>query len=226
MRKSLISLLSAMAVFGVAAAPGNAAILTLGTSEQGWIDQNDNGNGNGNTNNYLVGNCGTNDCRVGEFRNFFGFSIPTLTGNVVSASLVINTALVIMGQSPSLTVQFTSLNTTNSFAALGTGTFYASITYTPSDAFLTETITLNAAALADIAAAEGGIFLVGGRDISPTTFGPTAPDQLVYGSSGGPQQLVITTAEQQVPEPGSLSLLGAALLGVGVFRRRFRRIKG
>lgn len=218
MRRSLISVLSAAGLLSFAAS-ASAAVITLNASEQGWIAQNNDSNGTTSTNNYIVGNCGANDCREGEFRNFFGFSIPTLGGSIVSVNLVINTALGIFQQSPSLTVQFTSLGSTNSFAALGTGTFYGSFTYGPSDSFQTESIALGAAALTDIASSQGGTFLLGGRDVSATQFGATSPDQFVFGSSGGAQQLVITTTGQAVPEPGSLGLLGAASLGFWIVRR-------
>jgi hypothetical protein len=38
-------------------------------------------------------------------------------------------------------------------------------------------------------------------------------------------QIVITSAQQVIPEPGSLALLGAALLGVAVTRRRYNKVQ-
>jgi hypothetical protein len=83
---------------------------------------------------------------------------------------------------------------------------------------------LNQSAIATILADQGGIFLIGGRAISATTFDPAALNQLVYEHSGPLDltRLVITTA--QIPEPGGVAPLCAALLGlVGARYLRARR---
>jgi len=75
-------------VLSLSVGTAKADTVTLVATSQGFIDQNGNAAGG---NNYLAGNCGTGDCGVGEFRNFFAFAIPLLSGPVVSASLVLDT---------------------------------------------------------------------------------------------------------------------------------------
>ena len=78
------------------------------------------------------------------------------------------------------------------FNDLGSGVQYASIGVPPYDDPMV--ITLNAAALADINAAAGGFFSIGGT--------------LTPGST--------------VPEPGTIALAGLALVGFAVKFRRLR----
>src|SRR5271166_2990542 len=105
MRKMLIGAVALSSLFAAQARPVSAAVVTLTTSEQGWIFQNDADNGTSNTNNYILGNCPTPTCdnqgtNEGEFRDFFGFTIPALSGNVTSAILEINTFNAVLSQSP------------------------------------------------------------------------------------------------------------------------------
>ena len=147
------------------------------TCGQGWINNGNHGsNGNSSDNNYIVGNCGFNDCNAGEFRDFFQFSIPSFSGPILTADLVLQTWSTVLDQSPSLTYQVTSLPATFGFGDLGTGTVDGTRIYTSTDANMTELIPLDAAAFTDIKAAGGDTFGVGGRAISAITFGPTAQD--------------------------------------------------
>jgi len=71
-----------------------AAVITLDAVQRGWIDQNTNDNGSSANSNYITGNCGANDCETGEFRSWFQFNIPDLTGDILSARFLVNTASV------------------------------------------------------------------------------------------------------------------------------------
>lgn len=204
----------------ISATPALATIYTLSDSEDGWINQNGQTEGAGSNNNYILGNAQNFG---GEFRNFFGFSIPTLDGTLVSATLEINTVLANLNQSPTLTATYTSLATTGSFAALGTGTAYGSFTYNSGDTNLVENITLDAAALAAIIGDQSATFLLGGRATSPVTFGSSQLNQYVYGFSGGEVTLVLNTTPAAVPEPSSLAILGSGLLGLMLLAWRGRR---
>lgn len=195
-----------------------AATVDLIDTGDGFVNNGSSGSdGSRVNNNYLVGNCGANDCSAGEFRDFFTFNVTP--GNYTSATLLIDVAAAVLAQSPTLTYQVTSTSSL-AFANLGTGTVYGTKSYTSADENQTESIVLDAAALAAIDL--GGVFTVSGRVISFTNFGTNTPDQLVFGGSGGsgpPVTLELTTA---VPEPPTWAMLILGFAGVGLvaYRRR------
>jgi len=202
------------------------------------------GDGDAPSNNYVAGNCGAGDCYMGEFRNFFQFSIPKLDGPVISAGLVLDSRSVTLQQSSSVVCQITSLADLFGFDDLGTGTHYGSVTYTHSSQNTVEYINLDEAALAAIESSEGGIFQLGGRIASPVEFGASEPDELVFGHSGGAEELEIVTGpsfpliaagalggrdpatlDPPVPEPATAVLVGATL-GAAVLLRHLRHKAG
>ena len=104
------------------------------------------------------------------------------------------------------------------FNDLGSGTAYGNYVASASDNGRFIDITLNTAGLAAINAAVGSRFLVGGR---LTTVDAGLGSQTVFGFTDQDlpdTQLILTPA--QVPEPGALCLMGAALFALGVTRRR------
>jgi len=210
-------------------AVANATVITLDATQRGFITQSGATNPTNlppGSRDYLLGNCAFASCPVtggGEYRDFFAFTIPVLGGAVTSVEFQISTASVDLSQSSSLTGLFTSLNTITSFAALGTGIAYGSMTYGTADANTTKNIALNPSAIAAILADQGGTFLIGDRTQSATEFDPASPNQLVFEHSGPDNltRLVITTAE--VSEPASLALVGFALWPLLGFRFLQRR---
>jgi hypothetical protein len=210
------------ALFAAQIGLASAGPTDINDSDMGFIAVNGASNGSAPLNNYLLGNCGLDDCAAGEVRDFFAFTIPTLDGSVTSLTLQIPTGLTALLQSSTLTAAFSALTTTSSFAAIGAGTAYGSFTYDASMANSTETITLNAAAIADVEADQGGTFLIGGQVTSATDFDAAAPDQAVFVHGGSsPVVLEITTdgSGSSVPEPASLALLCTGILGLRVARR-------
>src|SRR5216683_5109476 len=135
MTRWLIGAFASAALFTFQAGSASAGVIALDAAERGFITQA------GATNpmnlppgdrDYLLGNCALASCFTtwgGEYRDFFGFAIPLFSGTVTSVELQIDTVGVDLSQSPTLTANFASLNTTSSFAALGTGTTYGSTTY-------------------------------------------------------------------------------------------------
>ena len=172
----------------------SADTISLSATGQGWrtLGPFTPQPNNDPSNNYVVGNCGydpppgNSGCNSGEFRNFFQFSIPSFSGTLVSADLVLYPLDIELLQSPSLTYQVTSLPGSFVFGDLGTGTFYGSRTYTSADALGPAlAISLDADALNAIMAAAGGAFGVGGRVTSATLFGNTELNQVAFSHSGG-----------------------------------------
>lgn len=207
----------AMATFMIAA-PATAAEIVLAASAQGYIAVNGTNDGTGPNNSYAVGNCGEAFCYTGEFRNFFTFDIPTLTGPLTGAALRLDTSGLYLQQNPSITYQVTSTSGVN-FAALGTGVFYGQKTYTIADFDVVHDIELSGAALAAIGAG-GGSLTISGRVTSPTDFGGGELNQLVFTGTGSAQQLVLTTAA--VPEPGTWALMIVGFGAAGAAMRRCR----
>lgn len=208
----------ALAAASLAASAAHAAT-TLTETQQSWLTATDSGVAHGIFN-PIVGFCGAGDCsgaRIAEYRDFFKFTIPTLTQPLASATLVVDAGLVILDQSPSITVQFTSTSA-QTFASLGGGVVFATQTFTSADNGKTFNISLDAAALAAIAAtAPGGTFEISGRAISPFNTSSTSSDQLTL-AGNTPAQLVLTP----VPEPTTwlLLLAGFSSLGMALRRRR------
>lgn len=205
--------------FSLCSPLAHASTVSVLASEQGWITQGGTSNGTSDSNNYLVGSC--TSCRVasGEFRNFFAFNIPALSGPAVSATFVIDTFTLTLNQSSPLVYTITSTSSLD-FAALGTGTVFGSHTYTSGGSFVVD-IALDSAALSAIGS--GGLTLfVSGRVTSPTSFGLNEPDQFVFGGSQGQQELLITTAGE-TPLPAALSLFASGMGALGVLSWRRKR---
>lgn len=206
-----------------------------------------------NNDNYLVGG------GVNEVHNWFLFAIPApAVGQAYTGATLrlFNPMPVPPGflggyQSPDPTETYSVTNFTGSFSDLvadngngnnasiyndlGTGADYGSVVVSSADNGTFVTVTLSAAALADINAAagqpltSGGNFALGG--FISTTDGESRTIEQVFGISGGGNlsdtQLVLTQSvvgAAAAPEPGTFALtLWVPALGVGGFFASRRR---
>jgi hypothetical protein len=177
---------------------------TAGTLNQGWWSDFA-GNSNDNDN-IIVGSIQL-DNLVANYNDFFTFLLSEIQpGSVVSATLRINDVGFGAGPFPvtyslfdvstdARVLNFNDVGSPNLgiFGDLGSGVLYAStgLNGNPSSPF---DIVLDASAVADINGAAGGYFSIGGT--------------LTPGSV------------QEVPEPGTVALLGIALAVMAAARRR------
>jgi PEP-CTERM motif len=138
--------------------------------------------------NYQAGFDGFNNNPLSEVRNFFAFDLSDLSGPITSATLTIPSNPFGAGYentSGSASITYTNWDVSTSvddlgdgtnglstFADLGSGVKFGSTLIGPND--LVTTVTLDAAALEDISAAEGKEFAIGGSAMATIAGVPEA----------------------------------------------------
>lgn len=206
------------ALIGAVSHPASADDFSINDSEEGWVCNGACAGNNGTdpNNNYIAGVL-TGD----QYRNWFEFSIPTLTGgSLVSATFEVNEGgsshmggsltYAVYGLSAQPLV-FTDVSASNPFGSVVT---------TNASNGTTLDITLNAAALAAIGAAQGGNIFIGGIDSGELA----STDTFDFASEGASTVLSLQTAPSSVPEPSSWALFTSVLLAMGCVARK-RRLK-
>lgn len=217
-----------------------AAIFRFDTSDNQFIPSIDNQGwwsateSNSDINdNYFVGRARDTIVSNAILRNFFTFDLSSLNEEVVSATLRLQrydgrgnptqTLGFFDVSTPAATLNNNEGTSAAIFDDLGTGKSYGTFdvsTRGNSSGILS--FTLNSAAIADINAAAGGFFSIGGALNAESLSSPG--DQYLFGNSsgGGVQQLVIN-----VPEPSSvLGTLAFGVFGAGwVLKRRQKNQK-
>lgn len=206
MRIGSLIVISLVLVPGVA----GAQEYYLDPTGRGWVEQNGNDNGTSPSNNYIVGNCGIDDCNDGEFRNWFEYDLSAIEGKVASAELVFDSGDVELLQGPMLTYTVTSYDGAQNFDTMGNGDYFGERVYTVDDDNVTRSIQLNDAAVAAINS--GDFFRLSGRVTDGADFGPDLPNQAAFVNThnGSPlTQLHVVL----VPAPATAGLLVLGLVG-------------
>ncbi len=217
----------AMLALSLLAVQIRADVFDISASEQGWVCSpvgtafcSASNNGASPANDYSAAAVSLPDnTNLTQFRNWFEFAIPALTGgSLVSATLSLDDGghdggdltYDVYGLSGQPLV-FTDVNSS--------GPFVGSVATSDASSATIITITLDAAALAAIGAAQGGNIFIGGIDsgesvTDPATVSPLDDFVGDFGSTLGDSfnTLTLTTAAATVPEPSSLLLLGSAAL--------------
>jgi hypothetical protein len=214
MMKQLAWSVAAVAAMCSGVGQVRADIITLDPTGRGWFSPQSGNNGNASDNNYIAG---SNE-EPAQFRNHFDFAIPILSGMLTSAVFTLDNPDH-EGGTHTYTVSALGAFGTYGYSDIGKGTTYGSVNISASG---TVTITLYAAALADIEAVQGGRFSLGGVDSGEFLF-PMLEYDFGFTGSGFLTTLTLTTSPTPVPEPSTLALLGmgmVSLLGYGWRRRK------
>ena len=205
-----------VAVFFGASLKLDAAVINVDAAGRGWIHSAYGVNGNAPTDNYIIGNDG-----FGFYRNHFDFAIPSFTGTLDSATLVLRNDFLSASHSGS-TNSYTlySLGTYGSYSIsdIGTGTVYGSVAISSNGIV---SVTLNASAISDISAAKGSTFSLGGVSSAELTEG-NHDFAFSHLGSASDTQLVLNISSAAVPEPTTLAIfgIGAGIAGLKVRRRK------
>jgi len=220
LRKTFATFLTIAALCLVNATAAQGATINIVNSDSGWYD--DSGEHDPTNTNYIAGAFGGV-----AFNNFFVFDLSSLAGQtVLSAQLQVFAYEIsangiyanfdVLTPVPTLTAGGSGMVATH--VDLASGAFFGGKFVTPGDSDSLVTITLNAAAIAAIQANAGGLWAIGGDFL-----GDGGSVDYIFGFSefDVQNQLIVETAAA-VPDGGiAVSLLGGALMALGVLRRKF-----
>jgi hypothetical protein len=167
-------------------------------------------------------------------RDYFVFDLANVTGTVTGATLSIFSPSAPTQTNASDTLAIFDVTTPvttligntegqgaygSEFTDLGTGTQYGSVLLNPATIQAGTQIDIPLTnALGDINAQQGGLFAVGGTIFPLNLIDGGGPYYLNGGTSGAIAQLTLQTSTTSVPEPTSLLLLGAGLVGLAAWR--------
>lgn len=160
---------------------------TLSAVASGWYD--DTGFHNGGNENYFAGASGATD-----YRDFFVYNLPVISGPLVNAQLLVNgfgmtspsgknTYQLFDVTTPISTLTNTASGAVGTYTDLGSGTFYGGRDVFVSESYLPVGLPLNTAFVSDVHVHSGGAIALGGEVSSLT---PASTTEWLFGSSSNP----------------------------------------
>lgn len=229
---------SALVMLAMSAVPILADTISVNTNDRGWYNNSD---FNDTTNkNYIVGQINIGATAVG-FHDYFSFgSIVVPTGQtIVSATLTLfnpaggyssthaSETLTIDGFTGNVATLEGGGTVAGEYNALASGTVFANKSVDASTDSSFVSVSLNAAAIAFLNANASNPFAFGGylagipaADTDTRfEFGGSA---FIVSNDGNSVLTVVTAPAGAVPEPASVALLAAVILGLAT---RFRRVR-
>jgi len=222
-RRPLTHAAAALLLAAMLTAQANAAVETFDAVDRGWY--NHFGNHTASNVNYTIGN------QSFTYHNFFVFDLAPLAGKtIVAGQFVANTYSVSTDDgtesfelrhiaTPIATLVAGGSGLTGIYDDLADGTIYGSATVGNDDDNIDLPVTLNAAALADLNNAIGGLFAFGGH--LPTL--DASDPETVFNGSGedlSTTRLVLTVVPEQASALAILALGGVWLLSGRIRRPR------
>lgn len=211
LRKPRLTVLAIVAMCLVDATMARGDTIAVSTADSGWY--NTAGSHNPSNQNYISG-----DLSTSHFRNFFVFNLAAAAGEIITSAQLQLWTYFVTGSGTYTTYDVVTPVSTltaggsgqfTTYADLGSGVSFGSISLIPIQSHSLILITLNAAAIAAIQAQAnvGAVFAIGGDFL-----GVSGTSAFASSDFNTANQLILQT--QPTPVPDSASILALMLVVV------------